>query len=275
MKSMKISEASRKERKSLGLTQGQMIKESKISVTHYSKMENGQNRIFIDDLILILQLRGISITQFFKKYFPSNDNIDYSQISQELNQAFYDNDVKKAKELKLKILNTKHMSTELRDRANLIIAALNSKDDKTDTAAVKQAMHDFFKHQEWMNDENAIVLLSNSIRKDNLNDVTRLVMMLIRKYKDLKEQSLIKQRRLATVGINYLYVLRKYFMDSDKVAFKILSWLESLATDPELCLLRELTLYFYFIYTNDDQAEEIKLILDQSGYKKISDNLPD
>ncbi|MGN8830822.1 helix-turn-helix domain-containing protein [Paenibacillus barengoltzii] len=48
---MKISEASRKERKSLGLTQGQMIKESKISVTHYSKMENGQNRIFIDDLI--------------------------------------------------------------------------------------------------------------------------------------------------------------------------------------------------------------------------------
>ena len=29
-----------------------MIKESKISVTHYSKMENGQNRIFIDDLIL-------------------------------------------------------------------------------------------------------------------------------------------------------------------------------------------------------------------------------
>ncbi|MGN8883087.1 hypothetical protein [Lactobacillus amylovorus] len=77
-------------------------------------------------------------------------------------------------------MNTKHMSTELRDRANLIIAVLNSKDDKTDTAAVKQAMHDFFKHQEWMNDENAIVLLSNSIRKDNLNDVTPLVMMLIR-----------------------------------------------------------------------------------------------
>lgn len=56
---------------------------------------------------------------------------------------------------------------------------------------------------------------------------------------------------------------------------KILSWLESLATDPELCFLRELTLYFYFIYTNDDQAKGIKLILDQSGYKKISDDLPD
>lgn len=34
------------------------------------------------------------LLNFLKKYFPPNDNIDYSQISQELNQAFYDNDVK-------------------------------------------------------------------------------------------------------------------------------------------------------------------------------------
>ena len=53
-------------------------------------------------MILILQLRGISITQFFKKYFPPNDNIDYSQISQELNQAFYDNDVTKNTEIRIK-----------------------------------------------------------------------------------------------------------------------------------------------------------------------------
>ena len=40
------------------------------------------------------------LLNFFKKYFPSNDNIDYSQISQELNQAFYDNDVKKSQRVK-------------------------------------------------------------------------------------------------------------------------------------------------------------------------------
>lgn len=44
-------------------------------------------------------------------------------------------------------------------------------------------MHDFFKYKNWMADDNAITLLSNSIRKDNLKDVTPLVMMLIRKYK--------------------------------------------------------------------------------------------
>lgn len=271
----RIGKELKKLRESLGLTQAQMIKGSKITVTHYSKMEKGQNRIFVDDLILILQLRGVSITQFFEDYFSTNDDRIYSEISRELNQSFYDNDVEKAKSLRKRILNTQHVSKELKDRANLVLAVLNAKEDKTDITSIKQAMHDFFNYQEWMTDENAIVLLSNSIRKENLDDLTPLVMMLIRKYKNLNEQSLTKQRRLATVGINYLYVLRKYFKDSDENAFKILTWLDTISTNPELCLLKELTLYFYLIYTNNNQAVEIKRILNQVSYKKISDNLPD
>lgn len=269
---MTIGEALKSLRQSLGLTQAQMIKGSKITITHYSKMEKGQNRIFVDDLILILQLRGVLIANFFKKYFPTKYDMISQEISQELNQAFYNNDVKKARNLKRQILVDKHISTELKDRADLIINILNSGDD---TASIKQAMHDFFNYQEWMNDDNAITILSNSIRKDNLNDITPLIMMLIRKYKKLNEQSLTRQRRLATVGINYLYILRKYFKNSDKIAFKILAWLENLTADPELCLLKELTLYFHLIYTNNSQALEIKKLLKQSNYKKISDNLPD
>ncbi len=64
---MTIGEALKSLRQSLGLTQAQMIKGSKITITHYSKMEKGQNRIFVDDLILILQLRGVSIANFFLK----------------------------------------------------------------------------------------------------------------------------------------------------------------------------------------------------------------
>lgn len=75
---MKIGKALKKLRKSLGLTQAQMIKGSKITITHYSKMEKGQNRIFVDDLIQILQLRGISISLFFKKYFSSKSDIIFS-----------------------------------------------------------------------------------------------------------------------------------------------------------------------------------------------------
>lgn len=66
---MTIGEALKKLRQSLGLTQAQMIKGSKISITHYSKMEKGQNRIFVDDLMLILQLHKISPSSFFKKIF--------------------------------------------------------------------------------------------------------------------------------------------------------------------------------------------------------------
>ena len=100
-------------------------------------------------------------------------------------------------------------------------------------------------------------------------------MMLIRKYKKLNEQNLTKQRRLATVGINYLYVLRKYFSNSDKIAFKILSWLESLTADPELCLYKELILYFHSVYTDKRQAILIKKLLKLSDYPKIADNLPE
>lgn len=270
---MTIREALKKLRQSLGLTQAQMIKGSKINITHYSKMEKGQNRIFVDDLMLILQLHKISPSSFFKKYFSTKDDIIFSKISQELNRSFYNNDIKKAKNLKKQISSTKYVSTELKDRADLIIAILSSKDDNT--IAITQAMHDFFKYKNWMADDNAITLLSNSIRKDNLKDVTPLVMMLIRKYKKLSDQNLTKQRRLATVGINYLYVLRKYFANSDNIAFKILSWLETLETDPELCLYKELILYFHFIYTDKDQAMLIKRLLKLSGYIKISDNLPE
>ena len=272
---MTIGEALKKLRQSLELTQAQMIQGSKISITHYSKMEKGQNRIFVDDLMIILQLHGVSPADFFKEYFPTKEDTISSKISQELNRSFYKNDIKKAKELQKLILNTKHVSTELKDRAGLIIAVLTARDNKTDTTAITQAMHDFFKYKEWMNDYNAITLLSNSIRKDNLKDLTPLIMMLIRKYKKLNEQNLTKQRRLATVGINYLYVLRKYFSNSDKIAFKILSWLESLTADPELCLYKELILYFHSVYTDKRQAILIKKLLKLSDYPKIADNLPE
>ncbi|WP_261912145.1 helix-turn-helix domain-containing protein [Lactobacillus kefiranofaciens] len=131
---MTIGEALKSLRQSLGLTQAQMIKGSKITITHYSKMKKGQNRIFVDDLILILQLRGVSIANFFKKYFPTKYDMISQEISQELNQAFYNNDVKKARNLKRQILVDKHISTELKDRADLIINILNSGDD---TASIK------------------------------------------------------------------------------------------------------------------------------------------
>lgn len=231
---MLIGKALKKLRQSLGLTQAQMIKGSKITVTHYSKMEKGQNRIFADDLILILQLHGLSPSYFFQKYLPISDKTSYSKLSKELNQSFYNDNIQKAEKIKKQILSTKHVPTELKDRANLIIALLTTKDDKTNTMSITQAMQDFFEYKEWMNNDNAIVILSNSIRKDNLRDVTPLIMMLIKKYRNLDELNLTKQRRLATVGINYLYILRKYFTDSDEIAFKILLWLKSLTEDPTL-----------------------------------------
>lgn len=59
---MDIGTALRHLRDDLGLTQKQMIQGTKITVSHYSKLEKGQNRIFIENLVEILKQRNISLS---------------------------------------------------------------------------------------------------------------------------------------------------------------------------------------------------------------------
>lgn len=70
---MKINEAIRALRIELGLTQKEMIEKTNITLTHYSKMEKGQNRIFVEDLIKILEKRHVSVSYFFEKYFKDKE----------------------------------------------------------------------------------------------------------------------------------------------------------------------------------------------------------
>lgn len=75
---IKIGKAMRALRVNLGLTQKQMVKGTKISITHYSKMEKGQNRIFVDDLIEILKARHISLSDFFSRYVDKSNVLNKS-----------------------------------------------------------------------------------------------------------------------------------------------------------------------------------------------------
>lgn len=104
---MKINEALKALRIELDLTQKQMINGTDITVTHYSKMEKGQNRIFIDDVFKILKCRNVSISYFFTRYFNKNNRLNYSE---KLNLAFYNKDLDEAEE----IFHDKSTTHELR-----------------------------------------------------------------------------------------------------------------------------------------------------------------
>lgn len=100
---MDIGTALRHLRDDLGLTQKQMIQGTKITVSRYSKLEKGQNRIFIENLVEILKQRNISLSYFVDHYLNdenSEKEVNYSEI---LNIAFYEKDKIAAEEIKRQI----------------------------------------------------------------------------------------------------------------------------------------------------------------------------
>ena len=262
-----IGKAMRALRVNLGLTQKQMVKGTKISITHYSKMEKGQNRIFVDDLIEILKARHISLSDFFSRYVDKSNVLNKSES---LNMAFYSNDLDKAKKIKKDILSSKESSIELKDRAILIVDAL-SQNNKN----LEKVMKDFFLYENWTEYDSAIIILSNSIRTTNLENIKPLIFKLIKKYNDLGTQNIERQRRLGTVGINFLFNFRKNSKGFDNTVVAVLKWLETLSCVPELGIIKEIYRYFLFLYTDrGEQARNIKETLKLSGYESISSNLP-
>ena len=269
---MKTGEGLKLLRKSLGLTQKEMVSGTKIRITHYSKMENGQNRIFISDLIDILNQHNIKLSYFFEKYIEDNKkSIKMNTLSEQLNIAFYQHNVSIAKEIKKKILADSNSTVELKDRSIQIVDSLENKSSKNNSKILK----DFFKYQNWTQSNNALVLLGNSIRIDNLEDIYPLILELMRKYKDLSTLNLDKQRRLAIIGINYIFNFRNSNKTVTSKILKMLSWLKTTTSVPELGIIKEVIIYFDSLYNKDYvTAFTIKRTLEISGLMSISNNLP-
>lgn len=136
-------------------------------------------------------------------------------------------------------------------------------------------MNYFFRYKDWTQNDEAIIILGNSIRIDNLMSMKPLLLKLVKKYPNLNTHTIEKQRRLATVGINYLYTLRKAQKQLDNPTTKLLDWLKTMSNFPELGILKELYVYFMAVYTDQTNiSQNIKQVLKISGYKNISENLP-
>lgn len=266
---MKIGQALKALRKDLGLTQAQMVKGTPIIVTHYSKMERGENRIFVDDLIQIFKQRQITISYFFENYFEETTTKN-EEMSQKLNVAFYQGDLHEAKKIRNQILDDPHSQKELKDRSILIVDVLDQKEKLNE-----KVVFDFFQYNNWSQNDSAIIILGNIIREENLQYMLPMVLKLIKVYPNLSIQNVVRQRRLATVGINYLFNLRKNSKKENDISKEILKWLNTLAPIPELGIIREISKYFEAIYSNDQNiCNMIKIVLQTSGFKKISELLP-
>lgn len=274
MTSMNIAKALKNLRKDLNLTQAQMVKGTQISITHYSKLEKSQNRIFVDDLINILDKRNISVSYFFDYYFQNDFQ---TTISEKLNLAFYNQDIRSVEKIKKKISSKEGISQELKDRVLLISMTLEQEKNVIEVKKSKlKVINDFFKYDDWKQNDTPLIILGNLIRKENLYFLEPIIFKLVREYKHLNNFSIDKQRRLATIGINYLFNLRMINKDFNKKVVDILEWVNTVSNIPEFGIFKEIVLYFSAVYNHDEvTANKIKEILELIGYKSISEKLPE
>lgn len=122
-------------------------------------------------------------------------------------------------------------------------------------------MFDFFQYNNWSQNDSAIIILGNIIREENLQYMLPMVLKLIKVYPNLSIQNVVRQRHLATVGINYLFNLRKNSKENN-ISKEILKWLNTLAPIPELGIIREISKYFEAIYSDDQNiCNMIKIVL--------------
>ncbi len=144
---MKISEALKMERIKRNLLQKDMIRGLKISKSHYSLIEKGVHRIYVDDLMKMLANNNIDYQSFFDevaKDYGYED--DVRKLTHELDLAFYKRDLKKTREIKKKIAES-DTPIELKYHADLVEAELAN--SKVATKICKKINEEIFSVDNW------------------------------------------------------------------------------------------------------------------------------
>lgn len=94
---MKLGEYLREERKKLGLTQQDFV-QNIISVSQYSRVENGEQDLKVSDFVKLISINNLDINQLIQT-FQNNTQIKQT-VLETLAQAFYDRDLTKVKKIK-------------------------------------------------------------------------------------------------------------------------------------------------------------------------------
>lgn len=93
---MKISEALKKYRQELALSQKEFIQDI-ISPSQYSRIENGTQEINLSTALLPLTANHINVTEFIDEVLPDynndDENIPQDILATKVMAAYYNNDV--------------------------------------------------------------------------------------------------------------------------------------------------------------------------------------
>ncbi|MDN6968356.1 helix-turn-helix domain-containing protein [Oenococcus sp. UCMA 17063] len=275
---MKIGEALKAERKNLGLTQAEMSKDI-VSKSHYSRVENDEQKISSDSLVKILILHHIDINEFWNNIRPSyaedvdkNSN-EVAALSRKIMQAFYNHDIEAAKVYRDQILKLKNVNV-LRFRAIVAAAVLENNLDAIDQDTKAEIIHEFNKNENWTQSRDSIRLFANTMPIFSSEQLNYFVGALLNKYQKTRNMSDIAQERIAISCINYLHICCTKNLKNKNIS-QSLMLLRELPQLPHMLMYKVIGRYYQAIFSHHlDKASEIKEDLKSSGYSDFTKNLP-
>lgn len=267
---MKISEALKKERIKRNLLQKDMICGLKISKSHYSLIEKGVHRIYVDDLMKMLANNSIDYQSFFDeiaKDYGYNDEV--KRLTHELDIAFYKRDLKKAKEIKKKIIDS-NTPIELKYHADLVEAELA--DSEEAPKICKEMIKEIFSVDSWTQSRDALRLFGNSMKYLD-SDVRDLLMnSVLKRYQKIGNFDKEEQIRIIEISLNYLFNYDKKIQNENtKLIFEMI---EGLPPIPSFTSYKLVGAYFKAGFDGDiNKMHTIKNALKFSGYENMSQKM--
>ena len=268
-------------RKSMNFTQGEMVKKRKIiSVSQYSKIENGVHDIDADVFFKILaahsEIDGISLIEkiqayYFTKYGKrkfEDSNTNY--LSYKLMLAFYNNNLDDAIKIKRKIDSIK-TTEELKLRAIITVNVLNNTLDKLDDKTKERISYNAFKSDSWTKNRDSLRLFSNAMSIMDPAVLPDLMDSVLKTYKDISSFPIQVQERISSICINYLYVNKENPTSLNlKSINKIIVYLGKINDVPSLMFNKILAHYFYSWFNYDfEEVKNIERILKASQCNKF------
>lgn len=257
------------ERKKLNLTQAKFT-QNIISVSQYSRVENGEQDLRASDFIKLLYINNLNIDPFFKSL---NKNILSSdQILKMLAQSFYDrnlNQVQKIKNIILKIPNNNFLLLQ----ADLIISTLNNTDVTANTDLISRFSKELNKKDNWTKDKEFLQLFGSSISVFHIDRLSIYMEQILKEYiNNISNCPFELQRRIAGICINYL---NKCYTEKElTLVNQTITLLANLSQDPDLLMYKLLGIYFKYLFEkNKNKTKEIIDLLKETGYNKFILNL--
>lgn len=270
---MTIGEALKETRKSLGLSQTEMAYPI-LTKSYYSKIERGIHEINASDLIKILEVHNVDISEFLAKCGVKENKINKEQWMSKLRQAYYDQDLEQVKRLKKKIVEVKE-NESLRKilEANVILAEalINRKIDRIPNKK-RDKIKSLILEGEWNEDKLRLFSLSLSFWTDG--EMKTLLSSFIKKYNEIENFPRSTQVLVSSIMVNYLsYMIRS---SSQNVEFigEIFKLLDRLPIEPANCF-GKIMKNFYQAYLEQDKKkmQDILSFLSNNDMNKIAEVL--